>query len=918
MKVVKRQKNERSWLIDVISYINEFVGKNDFKIKNAGGEDTILAEETMFPDLILYGDKKQVMALQGWEAKMPDVSIDNLEFIEDAQRKAESLKLNSCVLWNFKYAVLYIKENGKFTIKKQWSENSSKIVSRADVRKYESDWKKTLEKVIVEVNDFLLAGKINQNSLIDYIPKEAISSIIEKNKSLVAEKLEYSCNRNAEINAYLDEWWNSAKIEYSQDENDKYQAYSKVVILKWLIRILFAHLIKRMQNAAMAVDKLNYQTTPEEANEIFRKITAKCDFFNVFDRVEFDTILPIETWNDIISYSIFISKSCINEVDQEMLQNVLENTVDVGKRELDGQYTTPVVLARMLVRMTIKDYTKNFLDFCCGTGTIANQALTLKTEKIGATDAVKTTFACDKYPLPLQVANVSLANVKTIRKASRLFQHNALNLKVNECIKIVNPESGKKMDVSVPKFDSIASNLPFIPFENISEEDKELIKKGKYGTGLDAKCDEYCYLMMKAAELVEENGTLGFICSNSWLGTKSGKTLVQELQKKFSIKQVHISGNGRWFKNADVVTTILILTKKQEKSGKIKFYLWNTNLEQITSDKSIEDKIVNSSILGKDLNSEYVTITEYSFDSVQELIDMNVSYNSLFHDVEWLLNLKDKIIQIQNVFDVFRGCRRGWDPMFFPEKGHGIEARFIKRVLINARNVDSLIATADRDAFCCGLSMTDLKKEKCTGALNWINTFVNQVNKKGVKLVKCLAKNGCLWYELKTKEIAEFFTMMNPDKRFFFSRFKKPSFVNQRLIGLNAKDEFPNKDLNHALLNSIFTIFYIEASGFGRGLGVLDIRAENIKNCFMLNPSLVGRKDEKEILKAFSKLLERPIKNIADELEMPDRLNFEHVVLKAFGIDSYFNKIKKSLISMQQVRATVKKKEEKEEEEEEI
>ena len=96
--------------------------------------------------------------------------------------------------------------------------------------------------------------------------------------------------------------------------------------------------------------------------------------------------------------------------------------------------------------------------------------------------------------------------------------------------------------------------------------------------------------------------------------------------------------------------------------------------------------------------------------------------------------------------------------MFFPEKGHGIEKCFIKKVLKNARNVDSLMTTADSDAFCCGLSLTELKNKKYNGALNWISIFANQVNGKGVRLDKCLATGGCKWYELKTKEIAEFFT----------------------------------------------------------------------------------------------------------------------------------------------------------------
>lgn len=162
------------------------------------------------------------------------------------------------------------------------------------------------------------------------------------------------------------------------------------------------------------------------------------------------------------------------------------------------------------------------------------------------------------------------------------------------------------------------------------------------------------------------------------------------------------------------------------------------------------------------------------------------------------------------------------------------------------------------------------------------------------------------WYELQDNEVAEIFTMMNPDKRLFFAMFENPSFVNQRLIGLKQKSDFNDLALNHALLNSMFTMFYIEASGFGRGLGVLDINKESIANCFMLNPNLVSKTDRAKILAAFETLKTRQIMNTLDELYQPDRELFEHAVFKAFGIDECFERVRHSLVSLQRTRATAR------------
>lgn len=228
--------------------------------------------------------------------------------------------------------------------------------------------------------------------------------------------------------------------------------------------------------------------------------------------------------------------------------------------------------------------------------------------------------------------------------------------------------------------------------------------------------------------------------------------------------------------------------------------------------------------------------------------------------------------------------------------------RFLKKVLINARHVISLVAAADRDAFCCGDSIEKLQDTKSFGAIDWIKKFENQVNGTGHPLPDVLKRTGQQWYELKDSEIAEIFTMMNPDKRLFFSKFETPSFINQRLIGLRHTDDYPDIELNHALLNSMFTMFYIEASGFGRGLGVLDINKTSIKNSFMLNPKLIDNESRNKIVNAFYKLKSRNIMNIEDELCDQTRIDFEHEVLQSYGLDEYFDDIKDSLISMQHTR----------------
>lgn len=88
--------NERSWAIDLISEINKYIVNKQIKIQHAGGESTLKnTSGSLFPDVLLFGDSNKGDILQGWELKMPDTSINDVEFFNNAKKKADLLKLDS-------------------------------------------------------------------------------------------------------------------------------------------------------------------------------------------------------------------------------------------------------------------------------------------------------------------------------------------------------------------------------------------------------------------------------------------------------------------------------------------------------------------------------------------------------------------------------------------------------------------------------------------------------------------------------------------------------------------------------------------------------------------------------------------------------------------------------------------------------
>jgi hypothetical protein len=321
------------------------------------------------------------------------------------------------------------------------------------------------------------------------------------------------------------------------------------------------------------------------------------------------------------------------------------------------------------------------------------------------------------------------------------------------------------------------------------------------------------------------------------------------------------------------------------------------------SEAEMENQI-SSIVLRKRVAETAIAITSYSNAEANAIQSKGVSLNALFHGVRWINNISEKLVPISSVVKVKRGERRGCDELFYPVTGHGIEGEYIKSVLRSSANLSGYSATADADAFCCDKSIDELRSAGHQGALNWITKFENLKNGVGKPWPEVLKHAGRHWYEMKNESRVDFVTSLNPNKRLFVAVFEEPTFVNQRLIGLClANDE--KKESIHALLNSILEMFVIEATGFGRGMGALDLSVDNFRKTYMLNPELIDEDNEKEILCLFDKINNRDVLDTEDEIAADDRIAFDSAVFRAFGIEDYHERIIESLLSMQRTRLSV-------------
>ena len=910
--------NERSWAIDVISHINVYLSNRDKNIKGAGGENTIKNDRSsLFPDVLLFGDKNQGEIIQGWELKMPDTAINDSGLISNAILKANILGLDSFVLWNVKSAVIYARtnqESDKFEILHSWDDIA--INSRYQVKDNEALWKELLESILETLFNYFDLGRIVGRIAAEVLSLSSVIDIILENTDATAEKLLNGSRSNNLLNAKINNWWRSSSNEYPAfTQDDKYKVLARVVLTDWVIKIIFGHIIKNYFDNAKKIDQINFETEINEAINILNEITDSCNFWNIFSKNIGQENISDTAWNQIVQLNTFLLDLNVAGIDVQILHDILQTSINNAKRKIAGQFSTPSSLAELLAKITIIDKTKSVLDPCCGTGTIIASAARIKKESgIVDDEVVNTIWASDKYAFPIQLATLSLSKPENLGKILRIFRKDVIELSVGENIVFKDPNNGQNEIIPFTKIDYVLSNLPFIQQRDISHLNPNITDINNWisnqvdtDLSLSGRSDIYTYIPFYLYQILENDGQIGLVLSNAWLGTNYGEDFIQLFQYFYEIKHIVISANGRWFENADVVTTLLVAKKRTHPSkdlstSSIGFHRLIQPLNSIHNIGETADDILLHNC------SETVLSVSYDNKLIVKLRELGLSWSSLFVDLNWVLNIQDRFIAISEIFDIARGERRGWNAMFYPATGHGIEETYIRPVLKNLREATGLTCSPNKEAFCCSESINTLKAKNHTGALNWIRSFENLTNTNGQPLTEVLLRPGSKWYEMRAETMADFVVNINFDKSLFISRLENRAFVDQRLIRFTLlKNESESEMvLFHALLNSVMSMFFIESLGFGRGLGALDLGKDKIEENFkILDPNLLSLEAKQEIIDSFQPLLSRQRFTLDIEMKRHDRLNFENKVFRAFGIEDYLEAVIESLIQLFRIRQSV-------------
>lgn len=948
--------NERTWSGHLVSWIKEAVVSGTTIFQDATNDQGVKMESrvTKFPDILLFTDKVSGTVFNGWELKFPDTAVDDSKMLENALEKAKTLRSNSFVTWNGTEAIIWKIPEGDFSSIQNLKRlkhypKEAGINRRADLedwtsyQKHEPALKSRLLDILADLNNLLESGEIKEALSISETFVEAIkqaSEIIipqfrDEIKRLKGDDKSFRDQFNRWTvyeRSTLDILGSSSRKEVVLDEEG---VLAKFTFYNLIGKIIFYSTLAANLPANLHRFNFSSQKNLKEELEKYFEVAKAIDYQAVFQ--------PYFT--DVVSFSPRVEKTVFDlltifegfdfrRLPTEVIGTVLENLVPNDEKQKFGQYFTPQDLANFVAFPAIKTTYDLVFDPTSGTGTFLNSAYEilkyLGNENHGALLSQIWGNDISHFPAILSVINLYKQNPKEVDNFPRVIRDDFFNLEVGRKIDFPDSKNFTKKEVSIPRFNSIVSNFPFVQQEdipdnefklfrqNFEKEQKAILKEKSFK--LNERADYFTYCIYHAHKFLDAGGVLSAITSNAWLGKEYGSQFKRFLLDNFTIKYIIKTEAEHWFKSSKVITLITVL-ERGKSEGPTKFVTLGKKLESYFGGEKIQERLKKieqfyaevdlcndaknkrwtgdpnlPGVYIKNDGSVKVSVVPRSM-----LIATFSSHDNwkAFFDSQNLFASFEKYWakDISKIYKSARGERTGWNPMFIIPaneiKASGIEDVFLRPFIKGPRElggIDTEKHGYQNYLFVCHLPIDEIQANY-PGAYKWIKKFENQpnTNKKKTIAEACGENNRPFWYSTKPK-MFNLITSINPEERFFFTFSKEGFMVDQRLIAFMVTPKY-DSELIAALLNCTITYLWIEMRGTARYEGVLDLNANDFKELKLLNPDLLDVKKVTDIKKRFALLKKRAVLNISQEVKQPDRIAFDKVIFKAFGIDEKLTRV---------------------------
>jgi len=605
----------------VITWLNAYIKDNPcpFEIATEDPSVKISDKETRFPDVQLWINRKAGQGFCGLELKPLDIPVDNSELLAVAAKKALAMNADYFVTWNMRDTVIWQTPKDELIVCKDHRKKTYTTIT--NIMHPDDLWdhyKSTLlqARAIEIINDL---SKLYHDGYFYEIDVDAtffVKILSEATKSLqpyVLQSLKSTAEKNPSFRQGLYDWAIKQAIANFEDELF-YEVVSYQIVYRLLGKILFYQTLRRFREDALPPMDLSHFKPNDVQKKLYElfELARAIDYQAVFEK-DFpdDVTLPIKSIGILSQLISELNKRNFSRMPQDVIGQVFEQLIPSEERHNLGQYFTREDLVDLICAFCIQKRGAVILDPACGTGTFLLRAYD-RLKHFGENDhkqLLAQLWGIDIAPFPAELATINLyrQNLSDYANFPKIVTKDTFLVEPGQEFEFPPPKmtTGKQtITESMPKYDSIIGNFPYIRQELIERRikgykqqlDKLLTKewKGEYGELFDSdgvlllsgQADIYTYLFFHVSRFLnEDGGRLGIVSSSAWLEVDYGYELQKFFLKNFKIIAVLETLAENWFEDVPIITSVTILercTKKEDRNNNnVKFVKFKKALKEI-------------------------------------------------------------------------------------------------------------------------------------------------------------------------------------------------------------------------------------------------------------------------------------------------------------------------------------------------
>jgi len=787
-----------------------------------------------------------------------------------------------------------------------------------------------------------------------YRLQEKVKALTSHYEAIIREETENDSKfRRKLIKWFTDQYWNFTS------QNEDYEKAARQTAYLLINKILFYIALQTQKEREL--DPLDIPESLTKGSRLqtelqgfFQEVLSKVDYKTIYDTDFIDqTAFPD---NDAVVYQIKELVKVLNRYDfsklgYDVLGGIFERLIPPQERHILGQYFTNPDIVDLILRFALRHEDEKVFDPGCGAGTFlvrAYQHKKLMNPMLTHQDIIPTLWGNDiaKFPAHLATINLAIADLSSSKNYPRIVRKDFFEWLPG---KIALPESSRKVFLEnlgkdekaeiIPKyFDCIVGNPPYTRQEEItaiSKKDKEykenLIAQalndeaGKKTATLSKRAGLHAYFFVHGTKFLKNGGRFGFIVSNSWLDVDYGKGLQEHFLNNYKIKAIIESKVERWFQEADVNTSIVLLEKasaakdkKERDENLIRFVYLKKPLRYFIPlmprrDGQIAEHLERRKGIDNLLDTVFFQDRFYENDDFRvfpkkqkELWEEGFDEETQkYEGSKWgkyirapeifftiLEKAKDKLVPLKEVADVKFGIKTGANEFFYLTEEQIKKWKIEKEFWMhqeNGRWIPNYVIKSPRECKSIVVKPEELKYRvlmihKDRGQLKRTNVlkYIKWGESKGFhKRPTCASRKN--WWDLEEIK-GDLLCMMSINDRFVFWE-NHGAYIDARLYSIiptrKLVKETPVGNLA-AVLNSTLTFLFNEMWGrVNLGEGVLDVKVYEYQQMPIVKSNLLDKLPQldRPLLPVFDEIGARTLQEVSLDKVKPDRRELDKIVM---------------------------------------